>query len=166
MTHFDFFLAADLPAAPAATMLLACAAAGLAAAALGWWVVWVLQSEDIAQGAEWRYDVSRINELRRAEPLYRFFQPILTLLGRFNRLLFPGSLPEIGRQIQAAGLTRFWLPEEYLGRAELVALLALPVYVYALSAAMGDFGLALAVAAVPLTAWQLRRRLASRAPPD
>ena len=118
-------------------MLLACAAAGLAAAALGWWVVWVLQSEDIAQGAEWRYDVSRINELRRAEPLYRFFQPILTLLGRFNRLLFPGSLPEIGRQIQAAGLTRFWLPEEYLGRAELLALLALPVYVYVLSCGDG-----------------------------
>ena len=52
-----------------------------------------------------------------SEPLYRFFQPILTLLGRFNRILFPASLAEIGRQIQAAGLTRFWLPEEYLAPA-------------------------------------------------
>ena len=51
---------------------------GLAAAVVGWWVVWVLQSDDIAQGAEWRYDVSRMNELRRVDPLYRLFQPVLS----------------------------------------------------------------------------------------
>ena len=87
------------------------------AAVVGWWVVGVLQSEDIAQGTEWRYDVSRINELRRADPFYRLFQPVIQLLARLNRMLFRDSLPEISRQIQAAGLPRFWLPEEYLGQA-------------------------------------------------
>jgi tight adherence protein C len=136
---------------------------GLAAAVVGWWVVWVLQSEDIAQGAEWRYDVSRINELRRTDRLYRLFQPVIALLGRFNRVLFRDSLPEINREIQAAGLPRFWLPEEYLGRAELLALLAMPVYIYVLFSTLGEFGLGLALLAVPLTAWFLRRRLAARA---
>ncbi len=118
--------AADATTAPGLRWA-ACAAFGLAGAVLGWWMVRVLQSEDIAQGAEWRYDVSRINELRRGDPLYRLFQPLITLLAHFNRVLFPHSLAEIHRQIQAAGLPRFWLPEEYLARAELLALFAVPL---------------------------------------
>ena len=38
---------------------------GLALAVLTCWVVRALHSEYLQQEAEWRYDVSRINELRR-----------------------------------------------------------------------------------------------------
>ncbi len=147
-------------------LLLACAMFGLAAAVLGWWVVRVLQSEDIAQGAEWRYDVSRINELRRVDPLYRLFQPAITLLARLNRVMFPNRLLEIHRQIQAAGLPRFWLPEEYLARAELLSAFLTPLYAYLLIKLAGFGGqstLALTVLAMLLTVWWLRHRLAARA---
>ncbi|MGO8689488.1 MAG: type II secretion system F family protein [Thermoguttaceae bacterium] len=157
--------AADATTAPGLRWA-ACAAFGLAGGVLGWWMVRVLQSEDIAQGAEWRYDVSRINELRRGDPLYRLFQPLITLLAHFNRVLFPQSLGEIHRQIQAAGLPRFWLPEEYLARAEMLALFAVPLYamvLFRLLGLSGPLGWALTVAAVPVTAWWLRHRLAVRA---
>ena len=157
--------AADATTAPGLRWA-ACAAFGLAGAVLGWWMVRVLQSEDIAQGAEWRCDVSRINELRRGDPLYRLFQPLITLLAHFNRVLFPQSLGEIHRQIQAAGLPRFWLPEEYLARAEMLALFAVPLYaivLFRLLGLSGPLGWALTVAAVPVTAWWLRHRLAVRA---
>ena len=97
-------------------LMVACAMIGLAAGLLVWWVVRVLQSEDLAQDVEWRYDVSRINELRRADSFYRLFQPAIQLLARLNRVAFREGLPEIQRQIQAAGLSRFWLAEEYLAR--------------------------------------------------
>ena len=45
-----------------------------------WWLFRVLHSEDLQQGIEWRYDVSRINELRRLDTLYRVFQPVIQLL--------------------------------------------------------------------------------------
>ncbi|MGO8691281.1 MAG: hypothetical protein ACLQLG_16795, partial [Thermoguttaceae bacterium] len=161
-------LAAAAPEASKAPGLLlaACACFGLALAVLGWWAVRVLQSEDIAQGAEWRYDVSRINELRRSDPLYRLFQPAVTLLAHFNRAVFPASLPEIHRQIQAAGLTRFWLPEEYLARAELLAIFAAPLYalvIFRFLGLGGWWGGVLTVLAVPATVAWLRYRLASRA---
>jgi tight adherence protein C len=156
-----------LPIADLSHVLLyqnaACAAVGLAVAALAWWVVRVLASEDLAQGAEWRYDVSRMNELRRADPLYRLFQPALAILARLNRAAFPDALPEIYREIQAAGLPRFWLPEEYLGRAELLAAFTLPLWIYVFFSLFGTLGLALAVLMVPLIAWGLRRRLAAQA---
>ena len=87
---------------------------GLAVATVVWWIIGVLRSEDLQQGIEWRYDVSRINELRRMDWFYRLFQPVIQLLARLNRKLFADSLPAIYREIQAAGLPRFWLPEEYL----------------------------------------------------
>ena len=57
-----------------------------------WWVIGVLRSEDLQQGAEWRYDVSRINELRRLDAFYRIFQPVIQLLARLNRRIFRDSL--------------------------------------------------------------------------
>ena len=98
--------------------------------------------------------------------MYRLFQPVITLLARLNRRLFPNSLPEIYRQIQAAGLPRFWLPEEYLARIELLAIFVMPLYAILLSRLLGfsgPTGFALTLAAVPLTAWWLRHRLAVRA---
>jgi tight adherence protein C len=136
---------------------------GLAAAMAARWIIGVLRSEDLQQGVEWRYDVSRINELRRMDPFFRLLQPAIQLLARLNRKMFRDSLPAISREIQAAGLPRFWLPEEYLGKMQLIALGLMPVYVYMLFSWFGGSGLVLAVMAVMATAWALRRRLANRA---
>ena len=138
-------------------------AMGLAVGMLAWWVVRVLRSEDLQQGIEWRYDVSRINELRRLDVLYRVFQPVIGMFARMNRAVFRENLPEVQRQIQAAGLPRFWLAEEYLGRIELVALFMTPLYVYVFFDWFAAIGLAMAPVAVVLTAWFLRHHLAVRA---
>lgn len=122
-----------------------------------------LYTEDLQQDAEWRYDVNRINELRRISPLYRFFQPLVRLLVLLNRGFFRDSLPEIGRQVRAAGFSRFWTPEEYLARLEIIALLISPTYVYVCVGMMGAPGLILAVVLTFLTGWLLRRRLAGQA---
>jgi tight adherence protein C len=133
---------------------------GAAIAMLVWWVYRVLQSDDLAQGAEWRYDVSRMNELRRIDPLYRLFQPLLTALARMNRVIFADRLPEVYRQIQAAGLPRFWLPEEYLARIQLLALCSTPLWIYLLFWIFGGQGIWLVPVAVIATALFLRYRLA------
>jgi tight adherence protein C len=131
--------------------------------ALFLWVLRVLQSEDLAQGAEWRYDVSRMNELRRADTLYRLFYPFVGILAKANRVLFADSLPEIYREIQAAGLPRFWLPEEYLARLELLAFFTTPLFVYVFFGMLGPGGLIVAGVFVVGMAWLLRRQLAGRA---
>jgi tight adherence protein C len=136
---------------------------GLAAAVLVWWLFRVMHSEDLQQGIEWRSDVSRINELRRHDTLYRVFQPVIQLFAGANRAVFREGLPEMQREVQAAGLSRFWLAEEYLARLQLIALFLTPLYVYIFFDWFGASGLLAAVAAVALTAWFLRRRLASRA---
>jgi tight adherence protein C len=136
---------------------------GLMTGVVGWVVVRVLQSGDLEQGAEWRYDISRINELRRMDSFYRLFQPVIVMFGWLNRRAFRESLPAIRREIQAAGLPRFWLPEEYLGRAQLVALFTTPAWVYIMVSLFESYGLVMAILAVMLTAWFLRRRLAARA---
>ncbi len=123
----------------------------------------MLESDDLAQGSEWRYDVSRMNELRRIDPFYRLFQPLLSVLARMNRVIFPDRLPEIHRQIQAAGLPRFWLPEEYLARMEVLALCCTPLWIYVLYWIAGSDGMLLAPVAVIGTALFLRYRLYVRA---
>jgi tight adherence protein C len=149
---------------PAAFNFVACLLAGLGCFVLVRWLIGVFTTEDLQQGNEWRYDISRINELRRADLLYRIFQPVLQLAARLNRTLFRDTLPEIQREIQAAGLTRFWLAEEYLARAELLALFLMPLYAYFLMGIAGTMdGLLISLALVILTAWLLRRRLASQA---
>src|SRR5262245_65503249 len=81
-----------------------------------------LHSEDLEQDEAWRYDVNRINELRRQDVIYRAFHPLVRLLARFNRLAFREYLPEIGREIQDDGLHRFWLAEEYLAHIGILGL--------------------------------------------
>ncbi len=136
---------------------------GLAVAVAAWWIIRLLASEDLQQGAEWRYDISRINELRRTDVFYRLFQPAIQGLGRLNRKIFAESLPTVQREIQVAGLPRFWLAEEYLGKIQLVSLFLTPVYVYVFFLWFGENGFVPAVMAVILTVWLLRRRLADRA---
>jgi tight adherence protein C len=82
---------------------------------------------------------------------------------RVNRVAFREYLPEIAREIQAAGLPRFWTAEEYLGKLEVIALFLMPAYLYAFIEVMGPAGSVMAVVLTIVTAWLLRRRLASRA---
>jgi len=147
----------------AALQMTASVVVGLAAAVAFRWLWEVLWTEDLPQGAEWRHDVNRINELRRVDWFYRLFQAAIGPLARVNRIVFRDSLPGIYREIQAAGLPRFWLPEEYLARAELLALFLMPVYAYFFVGAFGTAGLLPATATVLATAWLLRRRLTVRA---
>jgi len=141
----------------------ACLLVGAAVAVVVWWVVQALTTEELTQDTEWRYDVTRINELRRHDMLYRIFQPLMTPLAKLNRAAFRGRLPEIDREIQAAGLSRFWLPEEYLARTQIVALLLLPAYLYLCISMLEDVLLAAfsALLLSAFTAWMLRRRLSS-----
>ena len=142
---------------------LACGAAGAAVFLLALWVIRVLQTEDLEQGAEWRYDISRINELRRMSVFYRLLQPAVQLMARFNRAAFRENLPEIQREIQAAGLPRFWLAEEYLARLELIALFVAPLYIYYAVSWFGLGGLLVAFGATIATVWFLRHRLSVQA---
>ena len=135
---------------------------GSAAALLGWWFVRAMTETD-EEADEWRYDRVRIAELKRLDSLYRLLYPFFIPLARINRNLFRGSLPEINREIQAAGLPRFWLPEEYLARCELLAVAMLPAFIMGGMSLMGPPGIVMAIVFSGLTAYLLRRNLASRA---
>ncbi len=142
---------------------LASAAVGGGAALVGTWVARVLRTDDLQQGDEWRYDISRINELRKADVMYRVFQPVIRYLAPLNRRAFAESLPEIQREIQASGMTRFWLAEEYLARIELLVLLFAPVVLYLGFKAMQAPGLVIAAAMLGVAGWLMRRALHRRA---
>ncbi len=150
----DQNLALGLQAAASAVVALAIATAV-------WWIIRVMRSEDLEQGVDWRYDVSRINELRRMDPFFRFLQPLIGMLARLNRKVFADNLQSINREIQAAGLPRFWLAEEYIGKLQLISLFVAPLYFYLFVTWFGGIGLLLAAAAVIATSWLLRRRLSS-----
>src|SRR5690606_15784693 len=103
------------------------------------------------------------NELRRTDIMFRLFQPIIGVFAKLNRSAFSGSLPEIRREIQAAGKSRFWLPEEYLARMQLISLMLLPVYLAVLYAMFGGDGPVLAIPLSLVTLWLLRRGLTKAA---
>ena len=132
---------------------------GLACGLLAWWVFAALNTADLEQDTEWRYDVSRINNLRRLDIVFRILQPPIQVIARLNRAAFLDQLPEIDREIQAAGLPRFWLPEEYLARCQLIAVLLAPTFFYFCLMTMGAAGGVSAILMTVLTAWLLRRRL-------
>lgn len=115
------------------------------------------------QDLEWRYDVNRMAELRRISLTYRAFEPVIHFLAAFNRDRFRAALPEIDRQIQAAGLSRYWTGEEYLARLQIVACLLTPAYFYVCFKVLGVAGLVLAPVLTILTVHLLRRRLANNA---
>ena len=129
-------------------------------------IVWLLRSlatDDLEHDDEWRYDVSRINGLRRSDPVFRLFQPLIQTAARFNRNVFGGELPELGRQIQAAGMSRYWLAEEYLGKLELISILLLPVYALSFVATIGGMGVLTAFIASGMTFWVMKRQIKRRA---
>jgi len=134
---------------------------GAAVGVLVWWVIAALRTEDLEQEDEWRFDVSRINELRRLDVMYRLFQPVIQLFAKLNRAAFRQRLPEVHREILAAGLPRSWLPEEYLARAELFGLLLTPIYLYFAVRWSGSWGAGagMAILLAVMTVLLLRRRL-------
>ena len=136
---------------------------GIALGVIVWWILAALRRDDLQQADQWRFDVSRINELRRVSPLFRLFQPVIQFFAKLNRAAIPDRLPEIARQIQAAGLPRFWLPEEYLGRMQLIALVLLPVYIFLGDRMFGIQGALMGIFFSVLTVWILRRQLAKQA---
>lgn len=144
-------------------LVVACAMWAAAGFLITQWLWQIVHTEDLPQGAEWRYDISRINELRRADRFFRLFQPLIQLLARFNRAAFRDALPEIQRHIHCAGLPRFWLAEEYLAKLELIAAMLFPIYAYVAVRAVGIAGVLLAVIFSGLTVWLLRLRLADLA---
>jgi tight adherence protein C len=158
-----YILAAAESSGGAGLQMVASATVGAALFVFAWWVVVVLRTKDLQQGEEWRYDISRINELRRLSIPYRLFQPVIGLLGKMNRLSLREALPEIQRQLQAAGLPRFWLAEEYLAWLELLSMFVTPVYVYFFVSLFGLPGLLPTMGAVLLTAYIFRVRLAHKA---
>jgi tight adherence protein C len=144
-------------------ILLASLLVGTAVFLAAWWFFSALLAADDAADAEWRYDRVRIAELKRVDGMYRALQPLFAALGRINRAAFRSSLPAIQREILAAGLPRFWLPEEYLARCELIAVMLLPALILSCVGIMGPTGIVLAVVLAALSAWLLRRRLAGMA---
>ena len=150
----------------AATDLMGIFSSVLIGTSLGgilWWVMAALHTDDLQQGDEWRYDVSRINELRRTDLLYRLFQPVIGLFAKLNRSAFTSSLPEIRREIQASGKSRFWLPEEYLARMQLIALLLLPVLFAVSYALFGSDAWWMSIMLSFISLWLLRRGLTKAA---
>lgn len=139
--------------------LAACGMLGAATGTLAWWVLRALATDDLQQGDEWRYDVSRINALRKIDPLYRLFQPLIGLVSRLHRAAWGTRLADVQREILAAGLPRYWLPEEYLARQTLLGLITFPAYAYMTYDWFGPSGLMLAVLFTGLTIWWLRMRL-------
>ncbi len=143
--------------------LAACLVMGGAVTILIVWLLRSLATDDLEQDDEWRYDVSRINGLRRSDPVFRLFQPLIQTAARFNRNVFGGELPELGRQIQAAGMSRYWLAEEYLGKLELISILLLPVYALSFVATIGGMGVLTAFIASGMTFWVMKRQIKRRA---
>ncbi|REJ86833.1 MAG: hypothetical protein DWQ34_26495 [Planctomycetota bacterium] len=143
--------------------LLASALLGAAVFVFAGVIARALATEDQAQDDEWRYDVSRINELRKISFLYRGFQPLMQSLAAMNRRAFRDQLPEINRQILAAGHSRYWTAEEWLAKIELQAFLwAFPIF-YVCIEMMGPPGVVLGGVLTIVAAVLMRRRLARQA---
>lgn len=122
-----------------------------------------LTGADNSGDGPWRYDVNRMRSLRQSDWLYRMFEPLLRWLARVNRGLFAVSLPRMQRDMVLAGMTRAWLPEEYLARMQIIAALLLPLYAAFCAWQLGASGAWLGVGMAFATWFWLRRDLHRRA---
>lgn len=145
------------------TAIIGSAGFGLSIFLISWTIIRLLSTDDMQQEDEWSYDVNRINELRKASLMYRICQPLIQSFAIINRRAFASELPEISREIQAAGYSRFWTAAEYLGKIELTSCLLLPFYLYLCMEFMGPPGIVLALLMVVITAYFLRRSLSKSA---
>jgi tight adherence protein C len=149
-----------MPTSSTELLLFACVLIGSAVALLAY----AVQSAAEEEGPqEWRYSVARLQELRSSSVQFRLFEPLIRILARMNANWFRDSLPAIRRELLASGQSRAWTPEEWLGLAELQAvvtgLVLLPVWWQML----GVIGLVMTGAQVMFVGWLLRRRLARQA---
>ena len=122
-----------------------------------------MASDDLEQDDDWRYDVSRINELRKASIMYRVFQTDHPTSCTPVSKSFRDGLPEIHREIQCSGMSRFWTAEEYLARNAVISVLMFPVYYYLNTSMMGSPGVFLTFVMMLLTGVVLRRQLTMKA---
>ena len=157
LTQFELLAAADAAAAVPTAVTAA------SVFMFAWWVARSLQTGDLEQGNEWRFDVSRINDLRRNDSMYRIFQPVIRVLAQLNRGAFRDFLPNIYREIQAAGLPRTWLPEEYLAKLQLIGLMVSPFIIVGCIQWMGGFGIVMGVIFTFVFIILLRRNLRRKA---
>jgi tight adherence protein C len=131
---------------------------------LVFWLTRLAEAGEKLPADEWRYDITRMAELKREDLFYRLFGPVIRWFASFNRAAFGEVLPAIQRDMNAAGVSRFWLPEEYLGRMQVIGILLTPLLGYF---AVGSFGPVLGVfvsmVLYVVVVWLLRRRLAARA---
>jgi tight adherence protein C len=146
-----------------ALMILGCLCVGAAIVVFLRTLFLALASDDLKQSDAWRFDISRINELRRIDPIYRLLYPVVKGLARMNMRLFSDALPGIGRELQAAGLPRAWTPQEYLARMQVIALLLTPAIGYSLVLSLGKESLFFVVAIPVVVGLLLRRQLQQRA---
>jgi tight adherence protein C len=118
-----------LSVAPVAWPLVASLLVGGGVFALVATAIRSLGEKSSAESA-WRFDTARAVELRRESLLYRISEPLVISLARLNRRWFANSLPEITRELQAAGRPRYWSAEEWLAIAEIkTVLLSIPLWV-------------------------------------
>ncbi len=141
----------------------ACGLMGGGAGVIVWWTLRALATEDLQQADEWRYDVSRINALRKIDPLYRVLQPLFKPLGKLNRAAYGPRLAEVQREILASGMPRFWLPEEFLARQQIVSVMLFPGFLYLCYSQFEGPGIMLAVLRTVVTMAWLRLRLSRAA---
>lgn len=138
------------------------------AAGLSVWLA-VMAIRMALRGAEqqddgpWRYDVNRMRSLRQSDWLFRMFEPFLRWLAQINRGMLASRMPALERDMVLAGMTRAWLPEEYLARMQIIALLWLPVYVLLCVTYFGAENAWFGIGFSLLTLFVLRRRLRRRA---
>jgi len=137
--------------------------AGAAVFTFAFWIAKVLETDDLQQGNEWRFDVSRINDLRRNDLFFRMLQPVIQVFAKFNRAALGNFMPEIRREILVAGLPKSWLPEEYLGKLQLIAILISPAIFYVFVSNMGGSGIILAIFMTLMLMLVLRRYLSHQA---
>lgn len=143
--------------------ILACVFMGAALFVLSRTVTNTLRSDNLEQDLEWRYDINRINELRKVDTVYRLFYPLILFLARFNRGAFRETLYDMHREVQAAGLPRYWTAAEYLAKLEVQALLCAPVIFYFCHGLMEMPGVVMAAVLTVLLAYILRRQLTAQA---
>lgn len=141
-------------------LLFACVCIGAAVAVL----TLAFRNAAVEEGPqEWRYSVARLEELRATSLQFRLFEPAIRGLARLNGNWFRDQLPAIQRELLAAGKTRAWTPEEWLGLVEIQALLlAIPICV-AFWNMMGGVGIFFGMLLSLVVAVVLRRRLARQA---
>ena len=143
--------------------IVATLAAGLSVWLAAMAIRMALRGAEQEDDGPWRYDASRMRSLRESDWLYRMFEPLLRWLAQINRGMLPTRMTAMERDMVLAGMTRAWLPEEYLARMQILSLLLLPLFMFASASYFGIGGAWWGVLLSLVTLFVLRRQLRRRA---